>query len=31
MFEHLLSLGFLTNGRLGFLVADNVDILPPQR
>jgi uncharacterized protein (TIGR00730 family) len=29
MFEHLLSLGFLTNGRLGFLVADNVDDILP--
>jgi uncharacterized protein (TIGR00730 family) len=29
MFDHLLSLGFLTNGRLGFLVADNVDDILP--
>jgi len=29
MFEHLLSLGFLTNGRLGYLVADNVDAILP--
>src|SRR5215467_3038805 len=29
MFDHLLSLGFLTNGRLGYLVADNVDDILP--
>ncbi len=29
MFDHLLSLGFLTNGRLGHLVADNVDDILP--
>jgi uncharacterized protein (TIGR00730 family) len=29
MFDHLLSLGFLTNGWLGFLVADNVDDILP--
>src|SRR6266403_5642066 len=29
MFNHLLSLGFLTNGRLGHLVADNVDDILP--
>ena len=29
MFDPLLSLGFLTNGRLGHLVADNVDDILP--
>jgi len=29
MFNHFLSLGFLTNGRLGYLVADNVDDILP--
>jgi uncharacterized protein (TIGR00730 family) len=29
MFDHLLSLGFLANGRLGYLVADNVDDILP--
>src|SRR6516164_2403557 len=29
MFEHLLSLGFLANGRLGYLVADDVDDILP--
>src|SRR5262249_38773827 len=29
MFDHLLSLGFLTNGRLGYLVADEVDDILP--
>jgi uncharacterized protein (TIGR00730 family) len=29
MFDHLLSLGFLTNGRLGYLVADDVDDILP--
>ncbi|HLK81974.1 MAG TPA: TIGR00730 family Rossman fold protein [Xanthobacteraceae bacterium] len=29
MFDHLLSLGFLTNGRLAYLVADNVDDILP--
>jgi hypothetical protein len=29
MFDHLLSLGFLASGRLGYLVADNVDDILP--
>src|SRR5262252_5471655 len=29
MFDHLLGLGFLTNGRLGYLVADTVDDILP--
>jgi hypothetical protein len=30
MFDHLLSLGFLASGQLGYLVADNVDDILPK-
>jgi hypothetical protein len=29
MFDHLLDLGFLASGRLGYLVTDNVDDILP--